>query len=169
MAFMRIFLCGLLVLLAGSSLAPTSQDLHKMYDTYSLTPRRDGNSNSVESFDLAPNVKLTVQYGADKHACVLILEPQVEPPTGPGREQNHEQLMSQSRISEILEQVAPEDKRGEKLVAPSGIFCAGSNGVHNQNYANVFIRHDIRCGEGDHSEKRVMVHFKREICPKFDY
>jgi hypothetical protein len=166
---MRIFLCALLAVLVGSSLAPTSEDLHKMFDASTTSPRRDGTPHSRESFILSPNIELTVQYGADRQACILTLEPEEVSPAGPESEQHHEQLMTYGRISEILEQVAPADKRGEKLDAPSGAFCAGSNGVLSQNYTNVYIRHDTLCGEGPYSEKRVRLNFKRGICPKFDY
>jgi hypothetical protein len=163
---MRVLFCCLLVLVATTSLAPTSEDLRQMYGaSTNVVPRRDGTPNS-ESFLLSPNIKLTVQYGSDKQACVMTLEPGA--PQQP--EEHGEQLMSSARISEILEQVAPADKRGEKLRdGSSRIDCAGSIGIWFDNYANVYIRHDIRCEEGLSPEERVRVNFKREVCPKFDH
>jgi hypothetical protein len=94
-------------------------------------------------------------------------------PTGPpsaDHQKDGEQLMSSVRISEILEQVAAADKRGEKpRDGPSGVSCAGSVGIWFENYANVYIRHDIRCEEGPTPKKRVRVSFKREVCPKFEH
>ena len=163
---MRVLLCCLLVLVTTITLAPTSEDLRQMYGaSINVVPRRDGTPNS-ESFLLSPNIKLTVQYGSDRHTCVMTLEPGA--PQQP--EEHGEQLMSSTRISEILEQVAPADKRGEKpRDGSSGISCAGSIGIWFENYANVYIRHDIRCGEDPNSEKRVRVNFKREVCPKFEH
>jgi hypothetical protein len=137
-----------------------------MYGTSTdVVLRRDGTPNS-ESFLLSPNIKLTVQYGSDKQACLMTLDP----PGAPQLPEEHgEQLMSSTRISEILEQVAPADKRGEKpRDGSSRITCSGSIGVWFDNYANVYIRHDIRCGEDPNSEERVRVNFKREVCPKFE-
>src|SRR6267142_6995483 len=75
-----------------------------------------------------------------------------------------------SPVSEILDQVAPAGKRGEKLRdGPSRIDCACSIGVWFDNYANVYIRRNIRCEEGLGPEKRVRVSFKREVCPKFEH
>jgi hypothetical protein len=129
-----------------------------------VVQRRDGTPNS-ESFLLSPNIKLPVQYGSDKQACIMTLEPDASQE----REEHGEQVMSSTRISAILEQVAPADKRGEKpRDGSSGIDCAGSIGVWFENYANVYIRHDIRCGEGPNSEKRVRVNFKRGVCPMMD-
>jgi hypothetical protein len=163
---MRVLFCCLLVLVATTTLAPTSEDLRQTYGaSTNVVLRRDGTPNS-ESFLLSPNIKLTVQYGSDMQACLLTLEP--EAPQQP--EEHGEQLMSSTRISEILEQVAPADKRGEKpRDGSSGISCAGSVGVWFENYANVYIRHDIRCGDDPNSEKRVRVNFKREACPKFEH
>jgi hypothetical protein len=88
----------------------------------------------------------------------------------PHHQKDAEQLMSSVRISEILEQVAPADKRGEKSRdGSSGVSCAGSIGIWFENYANVYIRHDIRCEEGLIPEKRVRANFKREVCPKFEH
>jgi hypothetical protein len=128
--------------------------------------RSDGTPNS-EGFLLSPNVKLTAQYGSDKQACTLTLEPG---PPSDDHQKDGEQLMSSFRISEILEQVAPADKRGEKpRDASSGVSCAGSIGIWFENYANVYIRHDIRCEQGLNPENRVRVSFKREVCPKFEH
>jgi hypothetical protein len=130
-----------------------------------VVPRRDGTPKS-ESFLLSPNIKLIVQYGSDRQACVMTLEPGA--PQQP--EEHGEQLISSTRISEILEQVAPADKRGEKpRDGSSGVSCAGSIGIWFENYANVYIRHDIRCEEGLSPEERVRVNFKREVCPKFEH
>lgn len=162
---MRVLLCFLLVFVTTTTLAPTSEDLRQMYGaSTNVVLRRDGTPNS-ESFHLSPNIKLTVQYGPDSPACLMTLEPKAfQHP-----EEHGEQLMSSTRISEILEQVAPADKRGDKpRDGSSGISCAGSIGVWFENYANVYIRHDIRCGEDPNSEKRVKVNYKREVCPKFE-
>ncbi|SRR5205809_170686 len=162
---MRVLLCCLLVLVTTITLAPTSEDLRQMYGaSINVVPRSDGTPNS-ESFLLSPNIKLTAQYGSDRQACVMTLEP-----VAPQQPEEHgEQLMSSTRISEILEHVAPADKRREKPIYGSRISCAGSIAVWFDNYANVYIRHDIRCGEDSISEKRVRANFKREVCPKFDH
>ena len=164
---MRVLLCCLLAVAATTTLAPTSEDLRRMYGVSSdVAMRRDGTLNS-ESFLLPPNIKLAAQYGSDKQACTLTLEP--GPPSG-DHQKDGEQLMSSVRISEILEQVAPADKRGEKpRDGSSRISCAGSVGIWIDNYANVYIRHDIRCEEGLSPETRVRVSFKREVCPKFEH
>jgi len=164
---MRVLLCCLLAVAATTTLAPTSEDLRRMYGASTdVAVRSDGTPNS-ESFLLSPNIKLTAQYGSDKQACTLTLEP--GPPSA-DRQKDGEQLMSSVTVSEILDQVAPADKRGEKLRdGSSRIDCAGSIGVWFDNYANVYIRHDIRCEEGLGPEKRVRVSFKREVCPKFEH
>lgn len=164
---MRVLLYCLLAVAATTTLAPTSEDLRRMYGASTdVAMRRDGTPNS-ESFLLPPNIKLAAQYGPDKQACTLTLEP--GPPSG-DHQKDGEQLMSSVRISEILEQVAPADKRGEKPLWSSRIDCAGSVGIWVDNYANVYIRHDIRCEEeGLSPEKRVRVSFKREVCPKFEH
>lgn len=165
---MRVLLYCLLAVAATTTLAPTSEDLRRMYGpSTDVAMRRDGTPNS-ESFLLPPNIKLAAQYGPDKQACTLTLEP--GPPSG-DHQKDGEQLMSSVRISEILEQVAPADKRGEKPRDwSSRIDCVGSVGIWVDNYANVYIRHDIRCEEeGLSPEKRVRVSFKREVCPKFEH
>src|SRR6266481_2198893 len=164
---MRGFLCCLLVVATTTTLAPTSEDLRRMYGaSTNVAMRGDGTPNS-ESFLLSSNIKLTVQYGSDKQACTMTLEP--GPPSA-DHQKDGEQLMSSVRISEILEQVAPADKRGEKpRDGSSRIDCSGSIGIWVDNYANIYIRHDIHCEEGLSPEKRVRVSFKREVCPKFEH
>ena len=163
---MRVFLCCLLAV-ATTTLAPTSEDLRRMYGASTdVVMRGDGTPNS-ESFLLSPNIELGAQYGSDRQACTLILEP--GPPSA-DHQKDGEQFMSSVRIPEILEQVAPADKRGEKpRDGSSGVDCAGSVGIWFENYANVYIRHDIRCEEGLIPEERVRVSFKREVCPKFEH
>lgn len=159
-----LFACSI-VAAASPILAPSSADLHKLYGNPVIEWRnRDGNPDS-ESFILRPSIRLTVLYGTDHHACLITLEP-----AQPLNHEDQYHYMTSERVSEILEEVAPADKRGEKIInGPAGVFCAGSSGVSFQNYANVYIRHDIRCGEGPNSEKQVRVNFKREVCPKFEY
>ena len=163
---MRVLLCCLLAVATTTTLAPTSEDLRRKYGSSTdVVMRSDGTPNS-ESFLLSPNIKLTAQYGLDRQACTLVLEPG---PVSDDHQKDDGQLMSPVRISEILEQVAPADKRGEQPLYGSRISCAGSIGFWFENYANVYITHDIRCGEDSISEKRVRVNFKREVCPKFDH
>src|SRR5437773_7563534 len=119
---MRVLLCCLLAVATTTTLAPTSEDLRRMYGASTdVAVRSDGTPNS-ESFLLSPNIKLTAQYGSDRQACVMTLEP-----VAPQQPEEHgEQLMSSTRISEILEHVAPADKRREKPIYGSRISCAGS-------------------------------------------
>jgi hypothetical protein len=165
---MRTLFCCLIVV-SSITLAPTSDDLRKMYGaSTNVSPRHDGTPDS-ETFLLPPNLKLAVSYGADQQACILTIEP-APPSADQKNEKDVERFMSSIRISEILEQVAPANQRGEKPRDGSGgVFCAGSNGILSENYANLYIRHDIRCGEGPNSEKRVTVNFKREVCPKIEH
>ena len=164
---MRVLLWCLLTVATTITIGPTSEDLRRMYGASTdVAMRSDGTPNS-ESFLLSPNIKLSVQYGEDKQACTLTLEP--GPPSAE-HQKDGEQLMPSVRISEILEQVAPTDKRGEKTRdGLSGVTCAGSIGIWFENYANVYIQHDIRCEEGLIPERRVRVSFKREVCPKFEH
>jgi hypothetical protein len=164
---MRVLLCCLLAVAMATTLAPTSEDLRTMYGAPTDTATRSDGTPNSESFLLPPNIKLTAQYGSDKQACTLTLEP--GPPSA-DHQKDGEQLMSSVRIAEILEQVAPANKRGEKSRdGSSGVFCAGSIGIWSENYANVYIRHDIRCEVGLSPEERVRVNFKREVCPKFEH
>ena len=72
---MRVLLCYLLVLVTTTTLAPSSEDLRQMYGaSTNVVQRRDGTPNS-ESFLLSPNIELTVQYGSDKQACFITLDP----------------------------------------------------------------------------------------------
>ena len=164
---MRVLLCCLLAVATTTTLAPTSEDLRRKYGASTdVVMRSDGTPNS-ESFLLSPNIKLTAQYGSDRQACTLVLEPGLP---SADVQKDGEQLMSSVTISEIVEQVVPADKRGEKLRDGSNrVSCRGSIGIWFENYANVYIRHDIRCEEGLIPEKRVRVNFKREVCPKFDH
>lgn len=165
---MRTLLYCLLFVLASAPFAPTSEDLRKLYGgPVTAIPLRVSDSDS-EKFSLAPNIELTAQYGPDQQACTITLEPKRLPSNKQPVEYG-EQLMSSTRISEILEQVAPADKRGKALLGSGGVFCAGSNGIWNQNYANVYILHDIRCMEGSNSVKRVRIWFKQATCAKPDW
>src|SRR2546429_9561286 len=86
---MRVLLCCLLASVTTTTLALTSEDLRQMYGpSTNIVPRRDGTPNS-ESFLLSPNIKLNVQYGSDKQACLMTFEPRA--PQQP--EEHGEQLM----------------------------------------------------------------------------
>src|SRR5215472_4112858 len=108
------------------TLGPTSEDLRRMYGASTdVAMRSDGTPNS-ESFLLSPNIKLSAQYGSDEQACTLTLEPW---PPSADHQKDGQQFMSSVRILEILEQVAPADKRGEQPLYGSRVTCAGSIGI----------------------------------------
>ena len=143
---------------AESVLAPDSEGLHKLYGDSTLVSRnRDGNPDS-ENFHLRGDIRLTVIYGPDHHACLVKLEP--ERPLLPERPY-HE--MSSERVSEILEEIAPYPKRGKLLMGR--IDCAGSVGVRTDDYEYLLIsRHLNKCEEN--SESNATMNFKRDACPE---
>jgi hypothetical protein len=143
---------------AEALLAPDSEALHKLYGKSNLvSPNREGTPDS-ESFHLRGDIQLTVLYGSDHHACLVKLEP--ERPLHPERPY-HE--MSSGPVSEILEEIAPSAKRGK--LNGGGTFCAGSPGVHTDDYDYVLITRHLRCGE-DNTESNATMNFKRDACPK---
>jgi hypothetical protein len=168
---MRISLLSLVLAFVGVwvvlGLAPTSEDFHKLYGQSSNVIAGSNGSPVSESFILYTNIRLVAQYGSDRQACFLDLEP--EPSVYPASERDHELLMSNNRISDILEQAIPSDKRGRPLPGGEAMFCAGSLGVRFQDYENVYIQHAVRCMQGSDSEGHVRVWFKRSTCPKPDW
>ncbi len=61
---MRTAVGCLVVAVATVGLAPSSQDFHSRYG------RPD-----IERFTVAPGISLTVEYGSDRQACELRIEP----------------------------------------------------------------------------------------------
>jgi hypothetical protein len=161
---MRLLLAGFLfacaiAFAADTTLAPNSEEFHKLYgDPVSAWKNWDGNPDS-ESFALRPDIHLTVIYGSDHGACIVKLEPKI--PTHP---EEHYHLMSTERISEILDETAPPAKRG-KLNDRSGEFCAGSPGIGIYDYERVLITRYLKCMEPN-SESLVTMAFRRAACPK---
>jgi hypothetical protein len=140
----------LVVVIATVGLAPSSQDLHSRYG------RPD-----IERFTVAPGISLTVEYGSDRQACELRIEPtqslihSVTP---------NDFLMPEAEVSKVIEEVAPAGSRG-KLIKTGG-FQASCGLGNIAEYENVSIlRESTACSHSSpYTDVGTMVVFKRDIC-----
>jgi hypothetical protein len=107
---MRILLCCLIVVVASTTIAPTSQELRSRHGAPD-SEHRDGNGvPDSASFSLQSGISLTAHYGSDHHACelevaaALDLKKSIQYP-----------YSSAATVSEILEELAPVATRGREF------------------------------------------------------
>ena len=159
----RLLSCVLLI--SSLTAAQTSLELRSHY----------GDSDR-ERFAARPGISLSVQYGSDGLACLMLLEsPRFlfnseeadEAHYGHVTKQKQSQppsSMLSNDVMEVLEEVVPLSSRGREL--NRGITESGGNSLLFDDYENVIIVHARQhAGQNESArEMRVTVMFKRDVC-----
>ena len=146
---MRSLSGSLLILVSGLLVAQTSQELHSRYGD----PDR-------ERFAARPGISVTVEYGSDRLACEVL----VEPPQALLSGVDQMSLMSSDAVTEVLEEMVPLGSRGSQI--RSLLTNSGCNQVRLTDYAHVSIMrstHNCLPLKPEH-EMRATITFKRDIC-----
>jgi hypothetical protein len=148
---MRTFIGCVVIAASGIALAPSSQELHNLYGE----PR-------VETLSARPGIDLTVEYGTDRSACQMLIEP------SKSLYGNEEQgtPMSSASVSEILEEILPGVERGKHINRI--VNMSGCNEAEILDYENVSImRSKHTCDPlSQNQDVRTTIRFKREACSK---
>jgi hypothetical protein len=173
---MRLFVYCLLLATSHLLAAQSSEELHTRYG-----------EPDQERFSARPGISLTVEYGADRLACKLLVErtrslltnvrprarsesgkPESQPTSD--RIQLHTELqnpppvaMSSDVVTEILEELVPLTSRGSEV--RSFTIVSGANRVHIVDYEN-----DLSMARSTHDcsrlkpncEEQATVTFKRD-------
>jgi hypothetical protein len=148
---MPIFIGCFLVVLASLATAPDSQELHNRYG-----------EPTVERFTARPGISVVVEYGPDRLACVLL----IEPPQSILHQAEQLPLMPSRGVSEVLEEIAPAAIRGKEVT--SGTVESGCNVSHLTEYENVFIMRTTHTCDASSKDQdvRTTVRLKRGVCLK---
>jgi hypothetical protein len=154
---------GCLILAAsGFVLLQNSRVFHDRY----------GDSD-LERFAVRPGISATIQYGSDHLACQVAIAPYhpiiTVGPYGSLPPAGSDALMSSATVTEILEEIAPEQMRGKKThESEIAMGCKNENEI--LEYENVLIvRSKYNCPSielGPNREMIATIAFKRDICPK---
>jgi hypothetical protein len=146
---MRSLSGSLLILVSGLLVAQTSQELHSRYGD----PDR-------ERFVARPGISVTVEYGFDRLACEVLMEP--PQPLLSGIDQTS--LMSSDAVTEVLEEMVPLGSRGGQI--RTLLTNSGCNQVRLTDYVHVSImRSTHNCLPlKPEREMRATVTFKRGSC-----
>jgi hypothetical protein len=148
-----IFLGCFFMAIPNNVQAPGSEDLRKLYG-----------EPTMERFTARPGITVTIEYGPDRLACQLLIEPArllVEVrDEGP--------LMSSRAISEILQEVVPPNTRGKQIDATS--VQIERNKLLRTDCENVSIRRICSvascASSAENQDLRALVVFTRQSCPK---
>jgi len=114
----------------------------------------------VERFAVRPEITVTVEYGSDGKACILVIEPR--------QALIHALFVSQPTISkdvamDVLDEVAPPAARG-KLLQGGATLRSGCTAFGADMYENMQIGLiQSACAE-PRGVLRVNVRFKRSAC-----
>jgi hypothetical protein len=147
---MRTLVGSLVLVFASLLLAQTPQDLRNRYG-----------EPDMEHFRPRPNIGLTVEYGSDRLACEILIEP-LQPLL---HQDDQAQFMSSETVTDILEEVVPERIRGKQTLA--GLHTAsGCSEAVFYDYENLSIaRSTNNCLPlKPERETRASVIFKRDSC-----
>jgi hypothetical protein len=146
---MRILIVFLLVT-AGLSMAPRSQQMHTRYG-----------EPDVERFTAGDDTGLTVEYGSDGLACQIVLERKQSLLHG----QQEPKYMRPEVVDQIIDEVVPAESRGRSInTLLESMGCAEGR---IEEYENVWIgRHRNMCLPlKPERESTASVVFKRHECP----
>jgi hypothetical protein len=146
---MRTLVGCLFVVAGGLAVAQTPQELRSRYG-----------EPEVERFRPRPGVGLTVEYGSDRLACRILIEP-------PQQLLSHDEearFMSSETVTGILEEVVPVATRGKETRRVHSV--SGCNEFDVTEYENLSIaRSTHNCLPlKPERETRATVIFKRDIC-----
>ena len=147
--------CLLLALFsfAADASAPSAQGLRKLYG-----------EPTIERFAVRSGITLSVEYGADRTVCQLLIAPtqllvDVQEPIPPP--------MSSQGVSAVLQEVVPIASRGKQT--DSTTIQAGGNALLKTDYENVSIRRictSQSCvSSNGNQDVRTLVAFKQGSCP----
>ena len=120
---------------------------------------------NVERFTARPGIEVTVEYGADRLACDVVVE--APRPLFDASPFQRPQLIPSEAVSEITEEIAPVAIRGKQI--NQGGFQSGCNAVvSGTEYENVVISRLLApCDSPSRDQEvRATVSFKRDACPK---
>jgi len=147
---MRILLACLLVVVATVAVAQTSQDLRNHYG-----------EPEVERFNVRPGIGLTVEYGSDRLACQILIEP---PERILSSQEQEARFMASETVTNVLDEVVPPATRGQKT--SDFHMVSGCNAVDSTEDENLWItRSTHNCLPlRPQREVRATVIFKRDTC-----
>jgi hypothetical protein len=116
----------------------------------------------VERFAMRPDITVTVQYGHDGKACILLIEPRQAFVRSPSHTQRLPTI-SVDAAWELLDEAVPRETRG-KLLGPGPSFQSGCTAFETNFYENMSICfvHSY-CVKPDGVWK-AQVNFKRTAC-----
>jgi len=147
---MRILVGCLLVVAVSVAVAQTPEDLRRRYG-----------DPEVERFKARPGIGLTVEYGSDRLACQILIQP---PEHILSSQEEEARFMASETVTEILDEVVPVGTRGKK----TGEFhmVSGCNAVDLTEHENASIaRSTHNCLPlKPEREVRATVIFKRDTC-----
>jgi hypothetical protein len=148
---MRILVGCLLVAAASVFLTQSSQEFHSRYG-----------EPDMERFTARPGISLAVEFGSDRLACQILIEPSQLLI----HQEEQARPMSSEGASQVLEEVAPVAMRGKEI--NSGSLVSGCNVARFTEYENLSImRSTHTCEPSSHDQDvRIAITFKRDICPK---
>ena len=102
--------------------------------------QRYGNPDSEGYYKVRADVRMTVGFDDKSQASKIIVEPLY---SGTGLNDPHSSVISEARVREILDEVAPVARRGKLL--KTSAFAASCVSVRAEEYENVTISRTIRC------------------------
>jgi len=147
---MRILVGCLLVVAVSVAVAQTPEDLRRRYG-----------DPEVERFKARPGIGLTVEYGSDRLACQILIQP---PEHILSSQEQEARFMASETVTDILDEVVPLATRGKKNYEFHKV--SGCNAFDGTEYENVRITRSIHTclPLKPEREVRATVIFKRDTC-----
>ena len=148
---MRALIGCLVVVVASAATAPSPQEIRRKYG-----------SPDLEHFMARPTIGLSVEYGSDREACRVL----IEPPRQLFHPEESLPLMSSDTVTEILEEIAPVKMRGMSISSSiESMGCAESRRTQYQGLEIDRVRNDCLSPTPEH-EVRATIEYRRNICRK---
>jgi len=113
-----------------------------------------------ETYEVRPNVLMTVVFGADGQACEMVIEARHTSKAAV----NDDNLIPLHIAEEVLNEVAPIKQRGKGGQAIT--FSGGCSSVTSEEYENVSIYRAEQCLQGGgKAVVAITVKWKHRQCP----
>jgi hypothetical protein len=127
----------------------------------SSTLRQKYGQPTSETYNVRPNIKVTVTYAKTAEICEMLIQPIAETENG------KPSLLKSQPLAEVIDELVPKEQRGKYLMGTFlNIICLPNNdcfGVE-ENYEKVLIH---RHGSTD-AHPYASIHWKTHTCARLD-
>ena len=110
-----------------------------------------------ETYNVRPDIKVTVIYAKTGDVCEMLIQPASEMPNG------KPSLLKSNPLNEVIDELVPKDQRGAYLMGTfANIICLPNDDCRGTDES--YERLSIFRNGGIDAHRFASIHWKRDVC-----